>query len=329
MSEELDPKQFLRSRGVTPTGEEPAPKKPASPPAATPPPGGKSSAVAAPAAAKPFDKEEYQRNLYNNDWKTRAAVGAAKALTSIPISMGRLAGTMSPALADVVNQARSSYPMADGILRQMEEFSDSPSNSAMETAGYYGGLLGSAYLAPGVGGRSLMARLSPPVFTRSGWVPGIGHRWAMRAGTVADNAAKGAIGGAIGNPDDPKTGALGGAIAGPAAGALGGAMSTRGGRRIGAHVLPHAVLAWPAYHALTSMGVPAHLAWSVYPMLTWYHMPSAAPFRRVGANIVDYTGRVIAAIPPAAIGYFGGGATGETAKAGGEIASDVVQEMIP
>lgn len=334
MAGERDPDAFLKSRGVKLPEPEPRtiapkaePKVTASPTTAAAP-----TAPAAPsttAAAPRFDKAEYRKQLYDNDWSIRATVGASKALAGIPIGLSRLAAHISPRLGELAKTTRQNYPEMDRAITALEQHADAPSRSRTESLGYGAGLLGSAVLTPGIGGARVGARIFPPLFTRRGFVQPFPRAatTARRVGETADVAAKGAIGGAIGNPDDPGTAALGGAVLGPAAKGLGAAMRTAGAQRIGAHVLPHAALAWPAYSMLTSMGVPSHLAWGVFPALSWYHMPSAAPFRRVGANIIDATGKVIASIPPAMLGYFGGQPTGVAAKAGAEAGSEVVKDV--
>jgi hypothetical protein len=266
--------------------------------------------------------------MYDNDWSIRATVGASKALASIPVGLSRLAANLSPRLGELAKRTRESYPEMDRSISALEEHVDAPSRSKAESIGYGAGLLGAAALTPGIGAARVAARAFPPVFTRAGFVQSFPRMAAITrgAGAAVDAAAKGAIGGAISDPENPGTAALGGAVLGPAAKGAGAAMQTRGAQRIGAHVIPHALLAAPAYYMLTSMGVPAHLAAGVFPALTWYHMPSAAPFRRAGATIIDATGKVIAAIPPAFMGYFGGKGTGEVTQTGAEIGSDIARD---
>jgi hypothetical protein len=267
--------------------------------------------------------------MYDNDWTIRATVGASKALASIPIGLSRLAATISPRLGELAKQTRGSYPDMDRAISALEEHVDAPSRSRAESIGYGAGLLGSAALTPGIGASKVAARAFPAIYTRAGFAQPFPRAAAFTrgVGSTVDTAAKGAIGGAISDPENPGTAALGGAVLGPAAKGLGVAMQTRGAQKIGAHALPHALLAAPAYHMLTSMGVPAHLAFGVFPALTWYHFPSAAPFRRAGATIIDATGRVIAAIPPSLLGYFGGQGAGEVTQTGAEIGSDVAKDV--
>jgi hypothetical protein len=325
MADDFDPDKFLASRGV----DLKKPKPPAEPPTATPPPAtsfgpkpasadtGNKPSTFGPQMPKTFDKDEYRRKLYNDDWTIRATVGASKALASIPIGLSRLAGTMLPSLGEWAAKTRKAHPAADSAIRTMEEFAGSPSNSKMESVGYGAGLLGSSLLAPELGGAKVatMASRYLPAFSR--WT-----RPIMAAGKAVDAAGQGAIGGAIGNPDDPKTGAIGGAVLGPAVRGLGALASGPAGRYWGAHALP-AIVAYPAYHALKAAGIPNEAAYSIIPLLTWYHSPGGRPLRLAGSTLIDWSGRVVAAIPPAAMGYLGGKDAGEAAQAVGEMGGDV------
>lgn len=317
---EMSDDDFIKSIGGTPPTGKPTPAAPA----------GGDAATTGEAAPETISRDEQARQRIEGDWQLRAGRGVAKMAAGIPVGLGRLAGTISPGLAELTERAKETYPRLGRTAKELAAFADEPLQSKMEALGYGGGVLGTAAAVPGVGAERLAAtagaRIFPPVFTRgAGFVPSAGQRVMHGAGRAIDAAARGAVGGAIGSPEDPATGAIGGAALGTAPGALGRLAQSAYGRYYGAHALPYAA-AHNAYHLATSFGIPYEAAIGLYPLLKWYHSPAAGPLRRVGETLIDATGKTVATIPPALMGYFGGQQAGQVAREVGRTAADVAEQ---
>jgi hypothetical protein len=299
---------LLKSLGL-PT-ERSAPKPSGS--STLPPAGGKSTADAAPVPDAPkFDADEYRRNLYNNDWTIRATVGASKALASIPVGIARLAGNV-PQLADIAERVRKTYPMADQTIRNLEGFVDSPSRSWAETAGYGIGTIAGFAGTPGVGAERAAAwalprfwsRFPPYAFRGGQFVTTPAARIGNAAGTAAratDTVAKGAIAGAVSDPDHPLEGAAMGAAGGAVPGVLSPAMRSRTMRSLGGSMAAsmggEAIL-----QLMLKQSVPWYAIWPVVHNVRWHTRPVGAMLHRVGNNIVDQAGRIVGEIPGGSAG---------------------------
>ena len=159
--------------------------------------------------------------------------------------------------------------------------------------------------------------IAPPTLKAGQWVPSTFGKAMTGTGRALERGAQGAIGGAVGSPEDPQTGALGGAVMGQIPGSLAQLARSPTAQFYGAHMLPYAA----AHHVQLlahGLGIPLIFAAGLYPMLKYYHSPVGGPIRVVGQNLIDATGRVFATIPASAMGYFTGAKAGPIAERIGE-----------
>jgi hypothetical protein len=189
--------------------------------------------------------------------------GAGKALTSTALGAASLAGQLLPtSVRRTLGQLAGSVP---GV-KQAQEFANEPYQSFSEGVGGVGADVVTGLATPEFGLGRLAARAvpatrtvptlthaaTPPAFvkplglpgrfmqTAGQWVPGTKQvqnpnivQNVTRAGQVVENAAKGAAGGAVANPDDPTTGAEYGALGGLGQRGLGAALRNRFGAGLG------------------------------------------------------------------------------------------------
>jgi hypothetical protein len=189
--------------------------------------------------------------------------GAGKALTSTALGAASLAGQVLPtSVRKTLGQMAQSVP---GV-QQAQDFANEPYQSFSEGVGGVGGDIVTGLATPELGLNRLAARAvpktmtvptlthaaTPPAFvkpmglpgrfmqTAGQWIPGTKQvqnpnivRRAGQAGQFVENTAKGAVGGAIANPDDPATGAEYGALGGLSQRALGAALRNRFGAGLG------------------------------------------------------------------------------------------------
>jgi hypothetical protein len=170
------------------------------------------------------------------DWQQAAGQGAAREAASLGVGAARLAGRALPEGARAsIGSALENVP---GVTR-LEQFADAPAEGPAEYlgSGAMDVVAGSAIPTAGLG--NLAARAATR--TTPVWVNplGAGGRWlgsvanprtvqaARVGGNVAEAAGKGALGGAITDPDDPSAGARHGAEAALGGRAIGGALRSR------------------------------------------------------------------------------------------------------
>lgn len=317
-----DLREFNKQIGGTPYKEPKGSAPVAVPPSSVSPTSASAAPVAPPVRDRPHRGVPVQM---------ARGLGTARALASIPIGIGRAATYFSPKLGELAGEFRTAHPEIGRRLTELEEFADAPRKSMAEETGYYAGLTGAAYLAPGIGLRQFAARATAPIFSRGPWgsfwkpaMPAKAATAVTRAGKVGDVAAKGAVGGAIGNPDDPGTAAVGGALLGQAPGAVASVLNNPTVRWGLTHTIPYATTIALAHRLESSFGIPYHLAYGIVPALSWHGSPANGPIRYHLGRFIDAAGRTVATVPPALMGYFGGQPAGEIAKAGGELADETV-----
>jgi hypothetical protein len=271
----------------------------AGPPGATPKGGGT-------AAPGPSDDQL--------DWQQRAGKGIAKTLasaaTGIPRAINAGIGLVAPETSEKLGELGERIP---GVKR-MEDFAAEPSTSWAETAG---NVLGTgAQLLMGPGELEIGAKLAS-MFPKATWMGasglGRGFRamprpWVRNLGQAAEYAGRGAVAGAVTDPNDPGAGAALGAATGGLTPAAGQALRSRMGRWVGGQVTRHGPVAMAnalAYH----LGVPAHLLWETGFMqaFLWHHAPLGAPLERYGRRGARGLGKLLMRSDPRLPGAAAGG----------------------
>lgn len=314
MPDKFDPKEFLRSRGVTPSGEgdQPAtPEKPSYAPPETP--------SEAPAEPSPEGEE--------NRWYSQAFRGGMRGLAGLASQAIRLAPYASPITtfnAEDIGEYLQNRPWVQGL----NEFAEEPSQSWPETIGYGAGTIAGTAAIPGVGAEALAERGATALASRYGpkylssigeWVRSPAQRQIERlmqryfrpTSRAIDRAAAGAAGGALGSPDDPATGALGGAVAGAALPGAQSVLRTQTARKLGQHLLPSGIAALAQQH-LT--GVSPWLAWPMIHQIRWLHQPTGERLGRMGQWIVDESGKIVGVLPGGTAGYYAGAPVGAATR---------------
>jgi hypothetical protein len=193
------------------------------------------------------------------------ARGEGKALGSLGLGAAKLAGHAFPS----INKAIADSPSA----QQLQQFVDQPPESAAETVGNVM-----------TQGATMMA--GPGWARAAGYIPKA-YRYARAGVEGVEAAAKGALGGAVANPDDPKTGAMSGAAGSMLPGALGQGLRSAPVKFMGRWMLPET--AWALLHGYT--GVPFYSG--LGPLVAWHTSPFGRALRNTGEKIVDQTGRLI------------------------------------
>jgi hypothetical protein len=237
--------------------------------------------------------------------------GFAKEAASLGVNAARLGnrgiGLLSPGLRTSLSDLAERVP---GVKR-LEAFADEPSQDWGETAGGIGfDLAGGAGLGElGVG--SGIARGASRIAPTARYVRGMGFmptRWGKVAGaasTAGEAAAKGAIGGAITNPDDPVRGAEVGAVAGAAVPGTSRALRSKYGQSVGGFASRGAVSA-----ALTTLGhafgVPPHILgiMGIAPFVHHWHGLGRG-LHRFGQQAASAAGKGVGRIPATAAGMAG------------------------
>src|SRR5262245_36807583 len=198
---DLDPEKFLRDRGVEPRNPEAPPPLPTAPAETTTAP----------------SREEVEQSWYH-----KAGKGVMQGLGRVARSAADLAPYASPlttGFAPELGELIQQHP----YYQDVKQFSEEPSESNWQTAGQVGGeVLGTAAI-PGFGVEAGAARLLSPTL----------GRLAPYAARLAGRATKGAVGGAIGDPEHPGRAAAGGAAAGLLPGAGGAGFRSRAMRSLG------------------------------------------------------------------------------------------------
>jgi hypothetical protein len=233
--------------------------------------------------------------------------GAGHGAALMAVDAGRLARNFVPtSVADRVSNLPG--------MQRLTDYADSPYEGPAEAAGSWLTQGALALMGPGEARLGNLAREAIerfwPEATKvayrgrgfAGEAPQIrealphpaqqfADRWAHRA-NVAEQMGRGAIPGAMGDPNDPLTGAGVGAITGGLASPIAAGMQSSVGRFMGAHAAPAAL--WGLLHSAT--GLPYHDALALGPLITWYASPVGKRLREVGGKIVTETGRIVGEI---------------------------------
>jgi hypothetical protein len=171
------------------------------------------------------------------DWQQAAGQGAAREAVRLGVGAAHLAGQVLP--ESVRNTLGSAAERIPGVKR-LEEFASADQEGLAEMIGSGAVDVAGGGMLPSLGLGTRAAAMVPrtvtpgtvtPIWNAGQWLARVtpttvttyprATRAARFAGNVAESAAKGALGGAVANPDDPATGAeygAGGALAGRTAG---------------------------------------------------------------------------------------------------------------
>jgi hypothetical protein len=267
------------------------------------------------------------------DWQQAAGQGAAREAARLGIGAAKLAGQLLPtSVRNTLGSAAESIP---GVKR-MEDFAAAPGEGFAENIGggavdiVGGGMLPSLGLgsrAAAMVPRTVTGTVTPgavtPIWNAGQWIARAGTptvNFAVKnypraakaagfAGSAAESAAKGALGGAVASPDDPVTGAeygAGGALAGRGAGA---ALGSRTGQYIGGltgRYAPTTALGAMLGHGYGLPGSAAGaaglgtLAHGVLGRTAHhYHSPLGRSLDRTGRAVFDSAGRFLGYLPGA------------------------------
>jgi hypothetical protein len=217
------------------------------------------------------------------DWQQAMGSGVAKGVGILAHEGGRLLEHFAPEgsnqwLEENIPGVRSFDQWAE---RQYKE----PYRGPAERAG--------SYLTQGAA-----TLVGPSKFVRAG-------KYAQ----AAETAARGALGGALADPDNPVRGAAYGAPAGFAGPLARRALQSPLGQFIGSHV-PGAVLGGLTYEGLRRLGPIGHAigAGLVMPSIHWYRSPLGRKLRQWGGYVFDEFGNILGRVNPEASGYAAGSA---------------------
>lgn len=277
----------------------------------------------------------------------RVGRGSAKSIAGTAVALPRLAnqaiGLASPSLRDRLGDLAERIP---GVKR-LERFADEPFQSAEEKAGYYGTegaqflfgpgelklgakLLGKlpkaakfsskaaegaaparaaeSFVAEAPGGEKVLSLKGegPIPGGRQAFEP-VTHPAARTAERGIDFAARGALAGAITDPQDPGTGAVTGAVTGGALPLAGKALQSKPGQWIAGQIARRGPYA--AIDAIAqSIGIPSHLLWEtgIAEAILFYHAPGGKILDPAGRKAASWLGRALTRTNPLASGAVGG-----------------------
>jgi hypothetical protein len=217
-----------------------------------------------------------------------------------------LGNIFAPNLTQVVK--RNMPDFVRSAYHRAREYADEPSQSTTETVAR-----GAAETLP------LMAIPGGPVEAFVGrrvlsQLPQIAAAVSPRAAAItgaiargAGAAERGAVGGAIADPEHPGAGAAAGAIGGAIPGAAGDILRSRAGQSIGAHGLAGIATAGVIYALHHGAGLPYELvAGLAIPGIRWTRTPSGRMVHLVGERLVDAAGQIVGHIPAGVAGFAAG-----------------------
>lgn len=260
--------------------------------------------------------------------------GIGKAGAEAAVGAGRLAGKgiglVSPSMQTSLGAMAQRVP---GV-KQLEQFADRPDEDPGETAG---NVLGSFLVGPETGAGVLEPRiasfldsihplarmtrtrgLGEYAATHSRFVPTPMGRVAKVAAPAGALAARGAVGGAIANPDDPVTGAEVGAVSGAVPGLLGRGMQSPTGKYLGGALARGAAGAATGgalgyglggEHGAMSgagTGLSLGLIHGAKHTAVSYHSPVGRWLQKFGKGMFDKSGRFLGWINPLTGGFVAG-----------------------
>jgi hypothetical protein len=265
------------------------------------------------------------------DWQQAAGQGALRETANLGIGAARLAGQVLPgSVRKTLGQAAQSIP---GVSR-LQEFADAPAEGPAE-------YLGSGAVDLATGGAMPAFRLgdaaaamlpkATPIFAGGGrGFRAIANPTAAKiaryGGDVGETAAKGALGGAVANPDDPMTGAMAGGGAALGGRALGAGLRTHTGQEIGGALsrygiptgVGYAVGGLPGAAAGGGLGAIANqVGGAARHTAHRYYSPLGQRLDRFGRAVFDSTGRFLGYMPATA-GIAAGRASGGGVQRGRE-----------
>lgn len=241
--------------------------------------------------------------------------GLAKEGASLAVNTARLGnraiGLVSPSLRSRLSDLAEQVPGMKGL----EAFADAPKEGIGEHIGGFGMDVAGGLGLGEIGVGSKIAQGASMIAPTGRFVRGMGFmptRWGKVAGaasTAGEAAAKGAIGGAVADPDDPIRGAEFGAAGGAAVPGVSRALGSRMGQFVGGA----AARGVPAMglHALGMHGPGLHLFRHAGSS---YHSPLGRWLTRFGHAVFDRAGRVIGYIDPVTGGLVGGRIAGKGAR---------------
>lgn len=246
------------------------------------------------------------------DWQQRAGRGVAKTGAWALTGLGHLAnqgvGLASPSMQRSLGDLAESVP---GV-KQMEEFGAQPYEGAAETIG--GGLtqLAAGWATPELGLGRLVSGLGNMVaptarfargaaLTPTGWGRAVGS-----AATAAESAGKGAIGGAIADPDNPVEGAKVGAVGGLAPPGLSRLLRSRAGQYVGGAMARAA----PSLGLGAAVGYHGPFMHAAHHGVRSWHSPIGRWFDKYGRKLFDQTGKFIGYVNPLTGGLIAASAFG-------------------
>ncbi|HEX3522566.1 MAG TPA: hypothetical protein VHT52_10830 [Stellaceae bacterium] len=271
-------------------------------------------------------------NYDEMNWSTAMGQGAAREAAATGLGINDLAMRHfipSPWARSKLEELSSRIPG----MQRLRDFAQGESEGPAESVGAGLTDIATGAFVPELGiGKTLGNIVATPMFKRGvGWVtnPAGSGALARYAGSAAEMAGKGALGGAVTDPDDPTTGAAAGAGAALGGRVVGKALSSGTGKAVGGAIARNL----PAMAAGAAMGhgsllheaaggALGGLASEMYGGvrhsaqhgLRSYHSPLARYLTQVGRAVFDRTGRFLGYRPVTA-GMMGGHAAAGTGPA--------------
>lgn len=297
------------------------------------------------------------------DWQQKAAQGGLREGARFVTGAGKLAGQLVP-----TSVRRTLGDLAEQVpgVKRMEEFGAHEAEGPMEYLGMGAMDVAASALTPNLGLGSLVSKFVPatrtvPTMTRVATAPvwvnplGAGGRFMQTApqfvagttkvanpstvraargvGNFAENIGKGAVGGAVMDPEDPKTGAEYGGVASATTQAVGRALRSGPGQHL-LGSLARYIPAGAAYALLHQLGheIAGELAAGGLAARTFAHgvahdirgfsTPVGQYLRGVGEAGARKTGQFMQRNLPAGIEAGKAAAAGYTPSQGADAASD-------
>jgi hypothetical protein len=256
------------------------------------------------------------------DWQQAAGQGAAREGARLGIGAAKLAGQVLPtSVRNTLGQMAEKVP---GVKR-MEEFADAPAEGPAEYIGQGAVDIAGGGMLPALRLGSRAAAMIPrtvtpssvqPVWNMGRWigrtVPAAVNTYpgarvlARGAGNLAEAAGKGAVGGAVTDPNDPGSGALHGAEGAVGGRMLGGALRSRPAQEIAGNLsrygiptgIGYAVGGFPGAAAGGGLGAIANeIGKSARHTSQRHYSTIGQSLDRFGRAVFDSTGRFLGYLP--------------------------------
>ena len=268
-------------------------------------------------------------------WYQQAYEGATRGLSGLAataLKYGAYATPLQGAAPEIAE-----WMQDQPIIQDLQRHADEPDATAWETAGNVASQVAATSAIPGLGAGSLtesgllaLANRLPATYLRGyGMFPStlsrLLTRYAAPAGKVATGATKGALGGALSDPEHPGTAAAGGAMAGvlpiPAKAAVANRLTKFAARAAVPTVAYSTAVAlahkfgFPGAGNVIASGGMVHLGYIGHRMMheniRWHTSPIGKNLGMVGTKIVDQFGNLVGSIPSGTAGYFAGPTVGK------------------